>query len=66
MSVLKMNMVEDAKPIGIYRSRENAERAVARLQSQAVFRHHLPGFQIEAYEFRQGSFDGTHFQSWET
>lgn len=47
---------EDVKSIGIYRSREAAEEAVARLKSQPGFRDHPgivedgSGFYINRYE----------------
>jgi len=41
---------DDAKLIGVYRSRDSAEAAVARLQSQPGFRDHPAGFQIDPYQ----------------
>lgn len=41
---------DDAKFIGVYRSRANAEAAIARLSVQPGFRDHCHGFTIDEYE----------------
>lgn len=44
---------EDAKLIGVYRSREAAAAAVTRLLVQPGFRDHPSGFQTDAYALDQ-------------
>ncbi|MDO7844464.1 DUF7336 domain-containing protein [Sphingomonas immobilis] len=41
---------DDAKLIGVYRSRSSAERAIARLSLQPGFRDYPAGFEIGEYE----------------
>ncbi|MCP4118749.1 MAG: hypothetical protein GY737_25815 [Desulfobacteraceae bacterium] len=41
---------EDVKLIGVYRSRENAEKAISRLSNQPGFRDAQDGFFIDKYE----------------
>ena len=41
---------ENAKLIGIYRSQEAVDAAIARLAGQPGFRDYPEGFQAEAYE----------------
>jgi len=41
---------DDAKLIGIYRSRPNAEEAISRLSGQPGFSDHPTGFHIEEFE----------------
>lgn len=41
---------EDVKLIGVYRSRENAEKAIVRLSYQPGFRDTKDGFSIDKYE----------------
>ena len=41
---------DDAKLIGVYRSRSSAEQAIARLSSQPGFRDYPAGFEIGKYE----------------
>jgi hypothetical protein len=44
---------EDVKIIGIYSSKEHAERAVERLRKQAGFRDTPDGFTIDLYRLDQ-------------
>jgi hypothetical protein len=40
---------EDVKTIGVYSSREEAEKAVARLSKARGFSEHVDGFEISEY-----------------
>ncbi|HEV2189599.1 MAG TPA: hypothetical protein VGR70_20480 [Stellaceae bacterium] len=44
---------ETAKLIGVYRSEDDAQAAVARLRDQPGFRHFHDGFHIERYELNK-------------
>ena len=41
---------EDAKLIGVYRTKERAHRAIDRVRSQPGFREHPKGFVVDTYE----------------
>lgn len=40
---------EDAKLIGVYRSRDSADAAMSRAKGQPGFRDHPEGFEVSAY-----------------
>ena len=55
---------DDAKLIGVYSARDNAEAATARLSDKPGFRDHPAGFQIDEYPVDKDHWvDG--FISWE-
>lgn len=51
--VLHHRHAENAKLIGVYRSREGAEAAIARLKNVPGFRDDLAGFAIDEYRLDQ-------------
>lgn len=48
---------DEAKMIGVYSTREQAELAIARLRAMSGFRDHPDGFNIDPYELDQAAWE---------
>ncbi|OWR32516.1 hypothetical protein CDO73_02620 [Saccharibacillus sp. O23] len=53
--------LEKNKIIGIYSSRQNAEKTIARLSTNEGFRDHPEGFEIEEYYLDRTLWEGGFF-----